>query len=38
MTVYLASRSPRRAELLDQVAIPFELIDAPVDETRVDGE
>lgn len=32
-TFYLASRSPRRRELLTQIGVRFELIDAAVDET-----
>jgi len=31
--LYLASKSPRRAQLLMQIGIEFELIDADVDET-----
>lgn len=31
--IYLASRSPRRAEILRQLAVPFEVILADVDET-----
>lgn len=31
--IYLASQSPRRHELLDQIGVPHETLDAPVDET-----
>lgn len=31
-TLYLASTSPRRRQLLRDAAIPFELVEAPVDE------
>ena len=33
-TIYLASASPRRRELLEQIGVRYELIVAPVDETR----
>lgn len=36
--VYLASRSPRRRELLAQCAVAFELIEADVDESALPGE
>ena len=36
--VVLASQSPRRAALLRQIAIPFEVIAASVDETQLPGE
>ena len=36
--IYLASKSPRRKELLTQIAIDFELIDIDVDESLQDGE
>ncbi len=39
--IYLASRSPRRRELLDQIGIAFEVLpmhDAAVDETPLAGE
>lgn len=32
MRIYLASRSPRRQQLLQQIEIPFEMIDVKVDE------
>lgn len=39
MTLYLASGSPRRAELLRQIAVPFSVLPAPnVDETPLPGE
>lgn len=34
----LASRSPRRAELLAQIRIPFRVLEADVDETVLPGE
>ncbi len=36
--LYLASRSPRRAELLTQIGVRFEILDAEVDETPRPGE
>ena len=33
MDIYLASRSPRRRELLKQIGIDFEVIDVDIDET-----
>ncbi|MCU7808969.1 MAG: Maf family protein, partial [Candidatus Thiodiazotropha sp. (ex Semelilucina semeliformis)] len=36
--VYLASRSPRRRELLLQIGVPHKLLDIEVDETPRDGE
>ena len=36
--IHLASRSPRRRELLDQIGVDHALIDAPIDETRRAGE
>jgi len=36
--LYLASASPRRRELLRQIGLRFERIDAPVDETPQAGE
>jgi septum formation protein len=36
--LYLASRSPRRQELLRQVGLRFELLPADVDETRKPGQ
>ncbi len=39
MTLYLASGSPRRAELLQQIAVPFTVLRAPdIDETPLDNE
>ena len=35
--VYLASGSPRRRELLLQIGVPFRVVAAAVDETRVAG-
>ena len=37
-SLYLASASPRRAELLRQIGITFSVVSAPVDETRRTGE
>ncbi len=36
--LYLASQSPRRAELLRQIGIKFDIIDGDVDETPVENE
>ncbi len=36
--VYLASASPRRRELLEQIGVPFRLIAAELDETPLPGE
>lgn len=36
--VYLASKSPRRAELLEQIGIGFELVDVDVPEVREPNE
>ncbi|AZR81842.1 Maf family protein [Thiomicrospira sp. S5] len=36
--VYLASSSPRRRELLEQIGVDFELVDAPVEETFLPNE
>lgn len=36
--IYLASRSPRRAELLRQIGVRFVQLDAEVDEARASGE
>lgn len=33
MTIYLASKSPRRRELLEQIGIEFEIIDIDIDES-----
>ena len=39
MILYLASGSPRRAELLQQIAVPFTVLRAPsIDETPLDNE
>lgn len=37
-SLYLASSSPRRSELLQQIGVPFTLCIAPVDETPFAGE
>ena len=36
--IYLASRSPRRRELLEQIGVSFRLLEVNVDEFREDGE
>ena len=36
--IILASRSPRRADILRSVGWPFEVVVADIDETRYDGE
>lgn len=36
--VYLASQSPRRAQLLEQIAVPFQRIPAAMDETPLPQE
>ena len=36
--IHLASKSPRRRLLLDQIGIEYAVVDAPVDETRRAGE
>jgi len=36
--IYLASRSPRRRELLDQIGVRHELVDADVDESAAHAE
>lgn len=36
--LYLASASPRRRELLQQLGVAFERLDAPIDESRRAGE
>ncbi|MCW8996102.1 MAG: Maf-like protein [Psychromonas sp.] len=36
--IYLASHSPRRAELLAQIAVPFSLVNAAIEEKRAAGE
>lgn len=36
--IYLASNSPRRAELLKQIAMPFALVKASIDEKRNEDE
>jgi septum formation protein len=36
--VYLASGSPRRRELLQQIGVPFRLVGTQVDETPLPGE
>lgn len=33
MKIYLASRSPRRSELLNQIAMDFEIVDIDIDES-----
>src|SRR5579863_3201901 len=36
--IYLASESPRRRELLQQIGVPFRLLGAAVDEAVLAGE
>ncbi|MGY0217253.1 Maf family protein [Endozoicomonadaceae bacterium StTr2] len=36
--IYLASQSPRRAELLQQIGVPFSVSPADIDETPFDNE
>jgi septum formation protein len=36
--IYLASRSPRRRELLAQIGVRFAVVEADTDETRLPGE
>jgi septum formation protein len=36
--VYLASGSPRRRELLNQIAVPFQVLEVTVDESVLPGE
>ena len=36
--IHLASRSPRRRELLEQLAVPYQVLDVEVDESVVAGE
>lgn len=38
MKIYLASRSPRRRQLLEQTGVDYEPVDADVDETWQPGE
>lgn len=37
-SIYLASRSPRRQELLAQIGVKFEVVETDVDESVLDGE
>lgn len=36
--LYLASQSPRRADLLQQIAVTFKRLNIDIDETPIDGE
>ena len=36
--IHLASKSPRRRVLLDQIGVHYTLVDAPIDEVRQPGE
>ena len=38
VTLYLASASPRRKEILDQLGIDYKLLPQNIDETRITGE
>lgn len=37
-TIYLASRSPRRAELLQQIGVRFTVLPSDIDESQLSGE
>ncbi len=37
-TIYLASRSPRRVELLQQIGLSCEILPADIDETQLQNE
>ncbi|EPM90871.1 Maf-like protein, partial [Pseudomonas syringae pv. actinidiae ICMP 18804] len=37
-SLYLASGSPRRRELLTQIGVPFTVLSAQIDETPFDAE
>ena len=36
--IHMASRSPRRRVLLDQIGVDYTIVDAPIDEVRQAGE
>lgn len=36
--IYLASRSPRRRELLEQLEVSFQILDLEIDESKLTGE
>ena len=36
--IHLASKSPRRRVLLEQIGVDYSLVEAPIDETRRSGE
>ena len=36
--IHLASKSPRRRLLHDQIGVDYAIVDAPIDETRRAGE
>ena len=38
MTLFLASQSPRRRELLTQMGVVFDVLDVSIDETPAAGE
>jgi septum formation protein len=38
MSIYLASQSPRRRELLDQIGVAYQVIPVAVEESRQNGE
>ena len=38
MMIHLASKSPRRRALLDQIGVDYAIVDAPIDEIRRAGE
>jgi septum formation protein len=38
MSIYLASQSPRRRELLDQIGVAYQVVSVEVEECRQEGE
>lgn len=38
MSIYLASQSPRRRELLDQIGVAYQVVSVDVEEARADDE
>ena len=38
VTLYLASASPRRREILDQLGLAYQLLPQDIDESRLSGE
>ncbi|HYD33038.1 MAG TPA: Maf family protein, partial [Methylophilaceae bacterium] len=37
-SIYLASRSPRRAELLEQIGVGFSVVPSDIDESQLSDE